>query len=1254
MASGALKMKGLLQWCKKHTEGYPGVEVTNFTSAWKDGLAFCAIIHKFRPDLIDFNSLSKENVLENNALAFRLAEQELGIPALLDAEDMVAMRVPDKLCIVTYVSQYYNHLRDKNPEGGPGVQKAVKRPGATSPTSAPESKRISKAPQTQTPEKSNGLPSTSKRGTLGDTCTECKKKVYLLERHILEGKLYHRQCYRQSEKGRENFTSRPLSPTSPTKSFGPGLSPQNTNQSSPFRQRQNVPDEKLDSPQRVASRPKIPDSLQDKSGETKSKGTNNNRPVSKQQQGARTESPMDTNENDSSEPAWMRWVDKSAVPEKKSPEKRETKSTGKTGAISNGAMKDNSPDSSGKAESEFNVQFGKKQSPSSTPRTDKQWGKKTDNTGDSGATSKPAWAQSDPKAGLRSVADSTRSSSPKTRPKTDVKDNILDVRKDTPGTTLASSTSSTNIQLGNTNQEKEAAKAGLLKSLAGIRGLGEGASTTPAADKNTPGKFTIRTNDTATPSTLNMRGKSPARQDRSPGSSTGNVNKLTTPLGETKPNDKQESPVLSKPKRDVSPGISKLKSPDQTKRDPSPGTSKFKSPENTANALPTGSPSKMAPSKDKVPTASITKPVGDSVLTTSITKPHGDKVSITGIVKKDSPDKKSSPKTRRPRSPQKTERGAKSAVSLKDVTESDTVKTSISISVDLKPAATGQASKKFETVTVDVKIPADSSPSRPLSVIPGGDPPPKPPRTLLRDAKLDNRPEWQIEAEKRTNARKGGYKDPEKPWLYKDTDSPPKMTTDAKRTSDYPDDKNPFGADDVDQSPVKEKKYRSNNPFGSTDTLDQSPLEERQKYKPANPFAGSSDSEEDIENPFEGDDLPIKTSTLRPDETKKSGIAGAPEPTQKHAWLEDKKPEEVRKRAAPRLPGPAVTNQSPSKQNTKQNNLTPNLTPPVRPARPMSEGNTARTASPSRLKGKAPRPPGPLGTPGSTPQGSPVKTNIHLSPARHVPKVEPPKPEWVGSPMKNLRKITPDKIEFNRMSSTEIESDSSGLPDSPEIEHRRAMKSPSVRRSVKSMPAPPHPVPASRRKIITEERISPDQIIRELDDLDQKQTEIEKKARILEETIRDAEINESPNEDELLQQWFELVNDKNQLVRREADLVYIDRQQELEEMHAEIEHELRHLMSKQEQLKTSSDRAREEELLQELLEVVNKRNYIVENMDEDRLRYEEEDRVIEEMMASKFDGKANSSDEKIKQKKKKDKKKKKHKGSEFSCVAARD
>ncbi|XP_047546458.1 F-actin-monooxygenase MICAL2 isoform X4 [Lutra lutra] len=97
----------LLTWCQQQTEGYQHVEVTDLTTSWRSGLALCAIIHRFRPELINFDSLNEDDAVENNQLAFDVAEREFGIPPVTTGKEMASAQEPDKLSMVMYLSKFY-------------------------------------------------------------------------------------------------------------------------------------------------------------------------------------------------------------------------------------------------------------------------------------------------------------------------------------------------------------------------------------------------------------------------------------------------------------------------------------------------------------------------------------------------------------------------------------------------------------------------------------------------------------------------------------------------------------------------------------------------------------------------------------------------------------------------------------------------------------------------------------------------------------------------------------------------------------------------------------------------------------------------------------------------------------------------------------------------------------------------------------------------------------------------------------------
>ncbi|KAK6323662.1 hypothetical protein J4Q44_G00060010 [Coregonus suidteri] len=117
--SGDLTAKEkLLLWSQQATEGWPGLRCTNFSSSWSDGRMFNALLHRFRPDLIDMEVVAQQSNLDNLEQAFEIGES-LGVTRLLDAED-VDVPSPDEKSVITYVSSIYDAF-PKIPEGGEGI-----------------------------------------------------------------------------------------------------------------------------------------------------------------------------------------------------------------------------------------------------------------------------------------------------------------------------------------------------------------------------------------------------------------------------------------------------------------------------------------------------------------------------------------------------------------------------------------------------------------------------------------------------------------------------------------------------------------------------------------------------------------------------------------------------------------------------------------------------------------------------------------------------------------------------------------------------------------------------------------------------------------------------------------------------------------------------------------------------------------------------------------------------------------------------
>uniref|UniRef100_A0A3B4G3Z8 F-actin monooxygenase n=1 Tax=Pundamilia nyererei TaxID=303518 RepID=A0A3B4G3Z8_9CICH len=211
----------LLTWCQKQTEGYRNVIITDLASSWKNGIALCALIHRFKPQLIDFDSLNDEDHVANLQLAFDISEREFGIRPFTSAKELSKEEELDKTKMINYLSKFYELFRGTPlPASGALLYYSVLLVIATEATNLasngstvrdrpdPKENKV-RSMATQLLAKFENKPNYTIRKTQGgsvrrafppsgDKCHSCQKRVYMVERICTEGLYFHRECFRCS------------------------------------------------------------------------------------------------------------------------------------------------------------------------------------------------------------------------------------------------------------------------------------------------------------------------------------------------------------------------------------------------------------------------------------------------------------------------------------------------------------------------------------------------------------------------------------------------------------------------------------------------------------------------------------------------------------------------------------------------------------------------------------------------------------------------------------------------------------------------------------------------------------------------------------------------------------------------------------------------------------------------------------------------------------------------------------------------
>uniref|UniRef100_A0A673JB79 Molecule interacting with CasL protein 1 n=1 Tax=Sinocyclocheilus rhinocerous TaxID=307959 RepID=A0A673JB79_9TELE len=197
------RLEDLLSWCQKNTAGYKHVKVKDLSESWRSGMALCALIHNFRPELIDLSSLDEYNITGTNKLAFDLMEREFGITPVMRASEMTTCGKIDQLSMVVYLTQIRNALTEKETptlslsrtRSAAAFLNTLKRNSLQRRKDRLASEKGPRQQKMKEKEEDTDVKEEKVSGEINELCYFCNKRLYVLERGSAEGKFFHRSCF---------------------------------------------------------------------------------------------------------------------------------------------------------------------------------------------------------------------------------------------------------------------------------------------------------------------------------------------------------------------------------------------------------------------------------------------------------------------------------------------------------------------------------------------------------------------------------------------------------------------------------------------------------------------------------------------------------------------------------------------------------------------------------------------------------------------------------------------------------------------------------------------------------------------------------------------------------------------------------------------------------------------------------------------------------------------------------------------------